>query len=198
MVFKQEHLESLLPKFPDPLILRCFGITMIGDNLVNSDNQTLKSLKASRSQQLDIYALTEQAGSPGAWRADLDNKIKEIDSVKTSEAWTAHEHWWKEFWNRSWINVTGAPDTEKVTRGYAMQRFMTACAGRGAQPIKFNESAFTVGHDLPPGTVPTGPNHDPDYRAWGACFWNHDTRLFYYTLISDGEYDLLEPWFDMY
>ena len=198
MVFEKEHLESLLPGYPDPLLHRCFGLSMKGENLAGSDNQTLKSSKASSSQQLDIYALTEKAESPGAWRADLDEKIKKIDGVKTSKARTAHENWWKEFWSRSWISVTGTPDTEKATQGYAMQRFMTACAGRGAQPIKFNETAFTVGHDLPPGTVPTGANHDPDYRAWGACFWNQDTRLIYYPLITAGDYDLLEPWFDMY
>jgi alpha-L-fucosidase 2 len=64
MVFREEHLESLLPKFPDPLMHRCFGITIKGDNLVSSDNQTLKSLKVSSTHQLDIYTLTEQAESP--------------------------------------------------------------------------------------------------------------------------------------
>lgn len=198
MVFEKEHLESLLRKYPDPLMHRCFGLTMKGDNLVSSDNQSLKSSKASSSQQIDIYALTEQTKSPEAWRADLDQRIEKIDAITTDKAWAAHENWWKEFWNRSWINVTGAPDAEKVTQGYAMQRFMTACAGRGAQPIKFNETAFTLGHDLPPGTAPTAANHDPDYRAWGACFWNQDTRLIYYPLLAGGDYDLLEPWFDMY
>jgi alpha-L-fucosidase 2 len=198
LVFQKEHLETLLSKYPDPLMHRCFGITMKGDNLISSDDQTLKSLKASTSQQLDIYALTEQTKSPEAWRADLAKSIKKIDAIETSKAWKAHEQWWKQFWNRSWINVTGTLDAEKVTQSYVMQRFMTACAGRGAQPIKFNGSLFTVGHDLPPGTVPTEANHDPDYRAWGACFWNQDTRLIYYPLIATGDYDLLKPWFDMY
>jgi alpha-L-fucosidase 2 len=44
MVFEKEHLESLLPDYPDPLMHRCFGLNMKGDNLVSSDNQTLKSL----------------------------------------------------------------------------------------------------------------------------------------------------------
>ena len=198
MVFREEHLESLLPKFPDPLMHRCFGITIKGDNLVSSDNQTLKSLKVSSTHQLDIYTLTEQAESPEAWRADLDKKIEKIDAVKISQALTAHENWWHEFWNRSWINVTGTPDAEKVSQGYTIQRYITACAGRGAQPIKFNETLFTVGHDLPLGTVPTAANHDPDYRDWGACFWNQDTRLIYYPLIAAGDDDLLEPWFNMY
>ena len=31
-----------------------------------------------------------------------------------------------------------------VSRGYTLQRFIGACAGRGAFPIKFNGSIFTV------------------------------------------------------
>ena len=75
---------------------------------------------------------------------------------------------------------------------------MTACAGRGAQPIKFNGSLFTVGHDLPEGTSSTEKNHDPDYRSWGASFWNQNVRLVYWPLIQSGDYDLLTAWFNMY
>ena len=198
LVFEQEHLESLLSKYPDPLMHRCFGITMKGEHLVSICDQTLKSSKASTSQQLDIYALTEQTKSPDTWRADLDKKINKIDAIKINKNWEAHESWWNQFWNRSWINVTGTSDAEKVSQSYAMQRFMTACAGRGAQPIKFNGSLFTVGHDLPVGAIQTMANHDPDFRRWGACFWNQNDRLIYWPLIASGDYDLLKPWFDMY
>jgi hypothetical protein len=198
LVFEQEHLETLLSKYPDPLMHRCFGITMKGDNLVSTDDETLKSSKASKSQQLEIYALTEQAKSPDSWRADLNKKIYEIEAKKLSKVWKAHESWWNQFWNRSWINVTGTPEAEEVSQGYSMQRFMTACAGRGAQPIKFNGSLFTVGHDLQPDTIPTMANHDPDYRRWGASYWNQNDRLIYWPLIASGDYDLLKPWFDMY
>jgi len=47
-----------------------------------------------------------------------------------------------------------------VSQMYHLQRFITACAGRGAYPIKFNGSLFTV----PPG--PT--EKDSDYRRWGV------------------------------
>jgi alpha-L-fucosidase 2 len=35
LVFEREHLESLLPKYPDPLLHRCFGITMKGEHLLS-------------------------------------------------------------------------------------------------------------------------------------------------------------------
>ena len=46
-----------------------------------------------------------------------------------------------------------------VTRAYAAQRYLTACAGRGRLPIRFNGSIFTISH-----------KGDPDYRRWGKIF----------------------------
>jgi len=198
LVFEREHLESLLPKYPDPLLHRCFGVAMKGPGLAASDNQTLKSTVASKSLRLDLYALTQQAPTAEAWRAALNKVIASTDAVEIDAAWKAHQQWWMEFWDRSWIQVGGAPGAETVSQSYAIQRYMTACAGRGAQPIKFNGSLFTVGHDLPGGASSTESNHDPDYRAWGNSFWNQNTRLIYWPLVATGDYDLLTPWFNMY
>jgi alpha-L-fucosidase 2 len=198
LVFQKEHLESLLSKYPDPLLHRCFGMAMKGQGLASSDNQTLTSTSDSKTFRLDLYALTKQADSPEIWQAALN---KEIDSTGTNSvkaAWKAHAQWWAEFWNRSWIHVSGTPEAGKVSQSYAIQRYMTACTGRGAQPIKFNGSLFTVGQDLPEGKSSTENHHDPDYRTWGNSFWNQNTRLIYWPLIATGDNDLLAPWFNMY
>ncbi len=198
LVLQKEHLESLQLKYPDPLLHRCFGIAMTGPDLASADAQTLKSSRASKAQRLDLYALTEQGETPEAWRKTLDGVMESMGAVGIGWAREAHQHWWAEFWDRSWINVAGTPEAGSVAQGYAMQRYMTACAGRGAQPIKFNGSLFGVGHDLAEGQGSTPDNHDPDYRAWGASYWNQNTRLIYWPLIAAGDYDLLAPWFDMY
>jgi hypothetical protein len=198
LVFEREHLESLLPKYPDPLLHRCFGMVMKGPGLVSSDDQTLKSSSDSKSLRLDLYALTQQAEASESWQAALSKAIKAIDTVKIETARKAHQQWWADFWDRSWVHVGGTPDAEKVSQSYLFQRYMTACAGRGAQPIKFNGSLFTGGHDLPEGMSSTENNHDPDYRAWGNSFWNQNTRLIYWPLIATGDNDLLGPWFNMY
>lgn len=77
-----------------------------------------------------------------------------------------------------------------VSQMYHLQRFITACAGRGAHPIKFNGSLFTV----PPG--PT--ERDPDYRRWGPGYWWQNTRLPYISLCTSGDFDLQRPLFRMY
>jgi hypothetical protein len=171
---------------------------MKGPGLLNSDELTLKSSDASKALRLDLYALTQQADTPEAWQATLNKKIETMDDIKIKSAWRAHQQWWAEFWNRSWMHVSGTADAAKVSQSYAIQRYMTACAGRGAQPIKFNGSLFTVGHDLEEGISSSESNHDPDYRAWGNSFWNQNTRLLYWPLIATGDGDLLAPWFNMY
>ena len=68
IVFEREHLAALLPKYPDPLLHRCFGIAMKADGLQSTDNQTLKSTQPTRSLQLELHALTRQVETPDAWR----------------------------------------------------------------------------------------------------------------------------------
>lgn len=92
--------------------------------------------------------------------------------------------------------VAGAPgggvrdEAALVSQKYHLQRFITACAGRGAYPIKFNGSLFTV---------PPGPKaDDPDYRRWGPGYWWQNTRLPYISLATTGDFDLLRPLFHMY
>jgi hypothetical protein len=77
-----------------------------------------------------------------------------------------------------------------VSQMYHLQRFITACAGRGAYPIKFNGTLFTV----PPGPIEA----DPDYRRWGPGYWWQNTRLPYISLCASGDFDLQRPLFRMY
>ncbi len=198
LVFTRENLGSLLPKYPDLLLHRCFGVAMKGKNLTSGDNQTLKSTRDAKTFRLDLYALAGQADSPETWQAALNKKVASIAAINLKAAWKAHAQWWTDFWDRSWIHVSGTPDADKVSQSYAIQRYMTACAGRGAQSIKFNGSLFTVGHGLPAGKSSSEGDHDPDYRAWGNSFWNQNTRLIYWPLLASGDFDLLAPWFDMY
>lgn len=115
-----------------------------------------------------------------------------VQSAPTRAAWlrklaatpkpdrTAHEAWWRRFWNRSWIYVR---NDSAVTRGYILQRFVTACGGRGAYPIKFNGSIFTV---------------SDDFRAWGGQYWFQNTRPMYWPLLESGDEDMMRPLFGMY
>ncbi len=66
-------------------------------------------------------------------------------------------------------NARKGNEGEIISQGYALQRFITACAGRGTYPIKFNGTLFTVDFE-----------GDPDYRRWGPEYWLQNTRLMYW------------------
>jgi hypothetical protein len=81
-------------------------------------------------------------------------------------------------------------DAAIVSRAYALQRFIDACAGRGCFPIKFNGSIFTVPYPGQPG--------DADYRRWGPGYWWQNTRLPYMSMCASGDFEMMRPLFRMY
>ena len=86
---------------------------------------------------------------------------------------------------------TAAPS--RVTQAYVLQRWMTACAGRGNYPIKFNGSIFTVDPKYA-----GGPDYNADWRKWGDCFWWQNTRLPYFPMVARGDFDELPTLFHFY
>lgn len=83
-----------------------------------------------------------------------------------------------------------------VTQGYALQRFISACAGRGEYPIKFNGSLFTM--DGKTKYLWTPMSFDADYRKWGPDYWFQNTRLPYWPMLAAGDFDMMEPLWKMY
>ena len=117
--------------------------------------------------ELDLYALTAQTASPAEWQAQVEKTAARVDATPIAAAHKAHTEWWNNFWDRSWIDVSGNENAEVVTRGYAMQRWMTATQGRGAMPVKFNGGLFTVGQEPPPGFLSHGlMQAQPPHFLW--------------------------------
>ena len=86
--------------------------------------------------------------------------------------------------------AAGAPS---VSQAYQLQRYMAACSGRGAYPIKFNGSIFTVDPKFA-----GGPDLNPDWRRWGDCYWWQNTRLPYFATVASGDADLAGALFDLF
>ena len=181
---------------PDPLLGRTFGAVVTSPGAMRLDDARLRA-PLRHAHRFDIYVLTRHPSAPVAWLADMDALIRRVEAQDPAARDEAHRRWWQEFWDRSWIRATARPaappdadDAFYVSRMYHLQRFVTACAGRGAYPIKFNGSLFTV----PPGPTP----QDPDFRRWGPGYWWQNTRLPYISLSASGDFDLMRPLFRMY
>jgi alpha-L-rhamnosidase len=187
-VLKAQHLGPLLAKYPDPLLHRTFGGCMRGPGLVSADDHTLKSAKPATSHRLSITAYTAQTPSAQAWEKAIDALAANDGSGSLDDARTATEKWWEAFWDRSWIDITGDKKAEEVASGYALQRWVEACGGRGALPMKFNGSIFTVGKSFADPADKSKKIDVPDWRAWGSNYWFQNNRHLYWPLIVSGDY----------
>ena len=178
-----------------------FGAAILGDGLQKTDSRTLQSQAAKRSH-IAIHVLAADDTPDLSWLKQLDNQIQREAAVPVEKAWKEHLNWWEQFWNRSWIFVSGTPEAEKVTRGYVYQRFLCACTGRGLYPIKFNGAIFTVDHpNLSPGKDKSGNpivGVNADHRTWGGWYTFQNTRLSYWPMPAAGDYDLMLPLFRYY
>ncbi len=186
---------------PDPLLHRTFGAVVTAEKPGRIDDKNLRSTSSGR-HVFNIYVLTRHPAKPQEWLQAMDDAIKDIGRKPLEARRRAHEQWWRDFWDRSWIHVMSGAESGRgseaasvddafiVSRAYALQRFINACAGRGRYPIKFNGSLFTVPYQARPG--------DADYRQWGPGYWWQNTRLPYISACASGDFDLMQPLFRMY
>ena len=185
---QHQGMTDFIAQAIDPLLHRTFGACMRGSALKNKDSQTLVSETAKEHFVMSIHALCSQTATAGAWLRQLDQMAKANDAQDLQAQYQDHRAWWNRFWQRSWIRISGSPDAESVTRAYTLQRWISACAGRGAHPIKFNGSIFSV----------NGDGFDADYRRWGGPYWWQNTRLPYWPMLASGDFDMMGPLFDTY
>jgi len=174
----------------EPLKGLTFGALIMGKDLVSRDDVTLKSSSPQKRFDVQVCHYTAKVESDDAWLKQASKAAE--DAIWRSDA-RFHEQFWKDFWGRSWMFVDGDEAAEKVTRGHVLQRFVSACAGRGKYPIKFNGSIFTA--DI---TGPKGEKWGADYRTWGGCYWLQNTRCMYWPMLEAGDFEEMRPLFEMY
>ncbi len=189
---EHQDMAAWVHQGSDPLLNRTFGALLSGKGLVKADDCALRTAAPQTRVAFAVHPLTAQTETLDAWEAALKAQVAQSNSTDMPTAFAAHTDWWQAFWRRSWIRAWGTPEAETVSRGYELQRFVNACGGRGAFPIKFNGSIFTVDVNDSEGRL------DADYRKWGGGYWFQNTRLTYWPMIMSGDFDLMEPWFRMY
>lgn len=91
-------------------------------------------------------------------------------------------------------DATNESLASSLNEAYGLQRYLSACAGRGAFPIRFNGSLFWGERQNVLGGDPV----DPDWRMWAADYWWQNTRLPYYPMLASGDYEMMRPLFEMY
>lgn len=189
------HLTMGENALPDPLMHRTFGGMIRGTGLVKESRSRLKAVKAVDRYAVDLVVLTEKTSSVDQWIKLAERKL--AARYEASAAYTAHKAWWRQFWDRSHVLVKGESlEARQVTEGYLLQRFVSACGGRGVYPIKFNGSIFTF--DTHHRNEYEDIQGDADYRRWGGGYWFQNTRLPYWPMLASGDYEMMLPLFRMF
>ena len=206
-LLRHQELEELIGEVDDPLVGRTFGCALrcvAGQARVKREpwSQTLTREPGGGRVVLALAAHTERTESLEAWARPLQRALDDAANAANAaidDARRDHEAWWRAFWDRSFIDITGDAVADRITQVYQLQRYVTACAGRGAYPIKFNGSIFTM--EGPPTKRPEweqAVRFNADWRRWGGGYWFQNTRLIYWTLLAAGDTDMMRPWFDLF
>lgn len=191
LTLKHQSIESASDLVHDPLLNRTFGGQITGSGFVSDGPAGLKSSKPTTQFSLAIVAYSAQTASVADWQREVAGIAEKADASLAAKRTSA---WWNEFWNRSWVFVDGdATVPSRVAQAYILQRWITACGGRGNYPIKFNGSIFTVDPKFS-----GGPDFNADWRRWGDSYWWQNTRLPYFPMIARGDFDQLQAVFRLY
>ncbi|MDZ4816980.1 MAG: DUF5703 domain-containing protein [Verrucomicrobiota bacterium] len=186
---KRQGLEHMIGKVVDPLKHLTFGARIQGTEFKRTSPTKMEAVGV-RDFKMTCTVLAEQTEDPETFISKLDVVADSVHRVEWGRAEAAHEKWWNAFWDRSWIRASGGGEALIVTRAYQLQRYMHACSARGKMPIKFNGSIFTTCHE--------DEGWSPDYRLWGGSYWTQNTRLSYWPMLMDGDFEMMHPFFDLY
>lgn len=185
----------------DPLNNRTFGALVTGAGLKTLNDTTLQSVNAEKKISVKAILLTSQTETPEQYIHDIKRLAEETSAFKEGVMLAAHKKWWAGFWDRSYVVFSAADkllnDTLKLlNRGYVLQRYVNAIAGRGTLPVKFNGSTLVL--DTYNNNIGRISGQSADARLWGGAFWWQNTRLIYYPMLASGDFDLIQPFIDFY
>ena len=204
----QQGMDAVKDQLYNPLKDLAFGGLFRGDKFTEAGTYEgvyegtdykgwkLRSQQPAKKHDLQWMLHVDQVGYFGQWHQSLKGTVLAANRKKAAIETRA---WWRQFWNRSFINVeennTGSKAWE-IGRNYQLFRYMLALNAKGAWPTKFNGGLLTV-DPLYTDTVNKGLT--PDYRNWGGGLHTaQNQRLVYFPMIKNGDWDLLQPQLDFY
>ena len=142
----KEGLAALVPELQasDRWRHRQFGMAVDGGPaLARVNASALASATPARSFTVAITTHANQTDTHAAWLAQLGTAHDAHAATGTSTAKGAHDGWWTDFWNRSWITPSSsaaggglsAADATTLARQYAVTRFVNAVQSGTWVPI---------------------------------------------------------------
>ena len=207
----QQGMDAVKGRLYNPLKNRISGGRMLVKDMILMDQISGRYASSDyegwlyvtkfpkRTFHLQVIMATLQ-GSPEEWEAQLDATEKSIARMADCEM---SRQWWREFWQRSYIEDgqrskgEGQKAKGEVLRNYNLFRYMLGCNAHSQWPTKFNGGLFTFD---PEYVNNTDEYHlSPDFRNWGGGVHTaQNQRLVYWPMLKNGDFDLLKAQLDFY
>ncbi|MFC2118943.1 DUF5703 domain-containing protein [Bacteroidota bacterium] len=211
VLIKQQELEEYSEEIVDDISGRTFGGLISGEGFI-PDGHTdglygitpfkawkLVSKKPAKKHRISIVSHINQTDNLKQWKNEIDLLAEEV--LKNHDKnFNSTVLWWKNFWDRSWINIfPDKPDPSnkvwQAGRNYQLFRYQLGGNAYGEYPTKFNGGNLT----FDPSYVDNKRAFDPDWRAWGgSVFTAQNQRLVYWPMLKSGDFETILPQLELY
>ena len=196
----QQGMDVVKDRLYNPLKNRISGGRMLAKGMVLVDRISGRYassdyegwMYATKVPQRTLHLEVVMANVQGTledWAAELEATAKSIRRMADCEA---SRQWWREFWQRSYIEGNGS-----IIRNYTLFRYMLGCNAHSQWPTKFNGGLFT----FDPEYVNPADEYklSPDFRNWGGGVHTaQNQRLVYWPALKNGDFDMLKAQLDFY
>ncbi|HEY3320443.1 MAG TPA: DUF5703 domain-containing protein [Planctomycetota bacterium] len=101
-------------KQQDPLLNRTFGGVITAAKGERLDDLRLRSAKGTH-HSFDVFVVAKYPSTPEQWLSEMDETIRKVEATEFKTRRSAHETWWNQFWNRSFIRATSSEDAKSAS-----------------------------------------------------------------------------------
>lgn len=176
------------------------GLKFQGPQTVQWQKWTGQKFAAQTAKSSKHTIVVATGAGKGFRMATLQKKAEELcKDSNLKKAYALEDKRWREFWNRSYININerSGPDDAgfQIAHNYQLFRYMLNCNDGGELPLKFNGGIFTVdsyadkrySYNMGGGIG----DRNPDYRLWGSLFMGQNQRWIGWCTVASGDTALM-------
>lgn len=102
-----QGMGALKDQFQDPLMNLTYGAAIVADHGI-AKSPTVLNCPGSRSHEVLIVPLVKQCDTPELWEQALVAQVQAMTKLDAKSAYAKHIGWWKQLWQRSYIDVSKA------------------------------------------------------------------------------------------
>lgn len=127
-----------------------------------------------------LFSVGQSTAEPlGTVQAAAKDGLEAAAAMGTSKLHADNAAYWRDYWSRSFVSMSGSPELEEMTRFYLWGHYLAGICLRGNFPPKHSGMIFIT----------------QEYRVWGSLFWWFNESAQQGWQFEANRLELLEPVF---